>query len=121
MSETIKVVSIVGRLLEHSRLFFFKNGAIDPLDGDYYIGSADWMVRNLHRRVELAVPVEDRNLRARLWELIQLLLADGRCSWEMHADGHYARRLAVGETNSRNCHELLQEHTAEVRRHASHY
>ncbi|MFN8392944.1 MAG: polyphosphate kinase 1 [Bdellovibrionota bacterium] len=120
MSETIKVVSIVGRLLEHSRLFYFRNGTLDPQDGEYFIGSADWMVRNLHRRVELAIPVEDRILRARLWELIQLLLADVRCSWEMQADGHYTRRTAVGEPSPRNCHELLQEHAADTRRQQLH-
>ncbi len=55
MSENIRVTSIIGRFLEHSRLFYFRNGAKDPIDGEFFIGSADWMYRNLHARVEAIV------------------------------------------------------------------
>ncbi len=60
------------------------------MDGDFFIGSADWMYRNLHNRVEAAVPVERRSLRARLWEILETCLEDHRQAWEMRADGTYA-------------------------------
>ena len=58
LSENIRVISVVGRLLEHSRAFYFRQGAVDPIDGRFLISSADWMGRNMHRRVELAIPIE---------------------------------------------------------------
>jgi polyphosphate kinase len=90
-TENIRVRSIIGRFLEHSRIFHFANGEEDPLAGDYYIGSADWMVRNLSRRVEAATPVEDRPLRERLWEILQTLLSDQRQAWVMQPDGNYVQ------------------------------
>src|SRR5262249_2950974 len=59
----LRVSSVIGRFLEHSRIFYFRNGANDPVDGDFFIGSADWMYRNLHGRVECVVPILDRHLR----------------------------------------------------------
>ncbi|MFM7134519.1 MAG: polyphosphate kinase 1, partial [Planctomycetota bacterium] len=76
LSENIRVVSTIGRFLEHSRIFWFGNGRSDPLDGDFYIGSADWMYRNLNTRVECAAPIEERRHRARLWEILNLHLTD---------------------------------------------
>ena len=67
MSQNIRVISVVGRFLEHARIFFFRNGASDEVDGEFYIGSADWMYRNLLHRVEAVVPIDDRGLRPRLW------------------------------------------------------
>src|SRR5262249_39519743 len=70
VSENIRVRSIIGRYLEHSRIFHFAAGSADPLAGDFYIGSADWMHRNLSRRVEVLTPVAGRNLREKLWEIL---------------------------------------------------
>jgi polyphosphate kinase len=95
LSENIRVLSIVGRFLEHSRIFYFRNGSDDPTDGEFFIGSADWMYRNLQNRVEAVTPVEDRPLRERLWQGIQVMLGDRRQAWEMDADGNYRQRLVV--------------------------
>src|SRR5690606_18484234 len=76
LSENIDVISIVGRFLEHSRLFFFGAGKEDMADGDWFIASADWMYRNLSTRVEAACPVRDRVARQRLKRIIQIMLDD---------------------------------------------
>ena len=88
LSENIRVVSIVGRFLQHSRIYFFHNGG----DEEYYIGSADCMGRNLGARVEALVPVEDAALRAELRQALDIQLSDRRCAWEMAADGSYTQR-----------------------------
>ncbi|HET7202713.1 MAG TPA: polyphosphate kinase 1 [Steroidobacteraceae bacterium] len=90
----LRVRSIVGRFLEHGRVFHFANGHEDPLDGDFYLGSADWMDRNLSRRVEAVTPVDNRHLRERLWEVLQVQLADERNAWIMQPDGTYERCTA---------------------------
>jgi polyphosphate kinase len=94
LSENIRVISVIGRFLEHSRIFWFSGGREDPLDGDFFIGSADWMYRNLHNRVEATTPVETRGLRERLWEILQIELNDHRQAWDMRPDGTYALRDA---------------------------
>lgn len=86
-TDNIRVRSIIGRFLEHARIFHFANASDDPLEGDYYIGSADWMYRNLSRRVEAAAPIEQRELRARLWEILEICLQDERQAWVMQPDG----------------------------------
>jgi len=96
LSENIRVLSIIGRFLEHSRIFYFANGQEDPLDGEFYIGSADWMYRNLHVRVEAVCPIERKALRQRLWENIEICLADHRTAWDMDGTGHYRLRSAEG-------------------------
>ena len=88
-TENIRVRSIIGRFLEHSRIFHFANGSDDPLAGEFYIGSADWMFRNLSRRVEAATPVEIPAHRERLWEILDVCLRDERQAWELRADGSY--------------------------------
>jgi polyphosphate kinase len=92
-SEKIRVISIVGRFLEHSRMFYFRNGASEACDGEFYIGSADWMYRNLVNRVELVVPVQSKPLRERCWEMLQIMLNDHRQAWDLKADGTYIQRL----------------------------
>ncbi len=92
VSERIRVVSVIGRFLEHSRIFYFRNGKEDPLDGDFFIGSADWMYRNLHARVECIVPILDRPLREKCWEILQIMLKDQRQAWDMQPDGTYIQR-----------------------------
>ncbi|WP_415062748.1 polyphosphate kinase 1 [Bdellovibrio sp.] len=94
MSEKIRVISIIGRYLEHSRLFYFRNGAKDPVDGEFFIGSADWMYRNLHARVEAIVPILDRNLREKCWEILQLCIKEQRQAWQMNSDGTYTHRTS---------------------------
>jgi polyphosphate kinase len=88
LSETIRVRSVVGRFLEHSRLFRFGN---DKRGVDYYLGSADMMDRNLDRRVEAVVPVEDPQLRARLDEMLTLTLSDDVLAWELGPDGCWSK------------------------------
>jgi polyphosphate kinase len=95
-TENLRVRSIVGRFLEHGRLFYFANGEADPLDGEFYIGSADWMDRNLSRRVEAVAPVRPRPLRERLWEDLMVQLEDRRNAWQMQPDGSYVQ-LRAGE------------------------
>jgi len=101
LSENIRVISIIGRFLEHSRIFWFRNGADDPLDGDFLIGSADWMYRNLQTRVEAAAPIQRREHRARLWTILSTCLNDTRQAWDMFPTGRYTlRRPAPGTESS---------------------
>jgi polyphosphate kinase len=101
VSETVRIQSIIGRFLEHSRIYFFQNGQADPLEGEFYIGSADWMERNLSDRVEAITPILPRPLRARLWEILQIALADQRQAWDLRPDGTYVQRTppADGRTS----------------------
>jgi polyphosphate kinase len=93
VTENLRIRSIVGRFLEHSRIFHFAAGSEDPLDGEFLIGSADWMHRNLSERVEAAVPIRERRLRARLWEILEVALADRRNAWQMQPDGDYVQLM----------------------------
>jgi polyphosphate kinase len=102
ISDRIRVVSIVGRFLEHSRLFYFANGG----DEQFYFGSADWMPRNLDRRVEAVAPVDDVALHPRLHALLSTCLADNRQAWDLAADGTYTQRAPNGEP-VRATHQLL--------------
>jgi polyphosphate kinase len=106
LSERIRVRSIVGRYLEHSRMFRFGN------DGDaaYYVGSADLMQRNLDRRVEAVIPVTDPALRGRLDEVFDLLLEDDVLAWSLAADGTWTK---VPTERGVNTHQRLQELAAE--------
>ncbi len=88
VSDHIRVYSIIGRFLEHSRLFYFANGGQEEI----WLGSADWMNRNLRGRVEVVFPIEDEELKRRIYhELIELALADCTKSRQMQADGTYVR------------------------------
>jgi polyphosphate kinase len=95
VSENISVLSVIGRFLEHSRLFWFANGG----EAEVYLGSADWMPRNLDRRVEAVTPVEDETLRRQLEKLMLLYLED-TTAWVMHSDGQFSQRQPEGEQNS---------------------
>jgi polyphosphate kinase len=92
VSERIHVTSIIGRFLEHSRLWYFANGGV----GQYYLGSADWMPRNFDRRVEAVTPVEDRSLHGRLRALFDTLLGDNRQAWALDSDGVWHQRTPDG-------------------------
>ena len=93
LSENIRVCSVVGRFLEHSRIYWFSAGSEDPADGDFFIGSADWMYRNLHARVEAITPVEGRRQRQRLWQVLQILLRDQVQRWNMMPDGSFVKNI----------------------------
>jgi polyphosphate kinase len=95
-SETMRIRSVIGRFLEHSRIFYFAAGHEDPLDGDFFIGSADWMSRNLSARVEVVTPVAARSARERLWEILDVLQKDRRQAWQMDAEGHYTQSRPEG-------------------------
>jgi polyphosphate kinase len=97
LTEHVRVMSVVGRFLEHSRIYYFQNGADDPLAGDYFIGSADWMERNLSRRVEAITPVEAPPMRQRLWQILQVMLQDHRQAWDMQPDGSYVQRVPLAD------------------------
>jgi polyphosphate kinase len=109
LTENVRIRSIVGRFLEHSRIFHFAAGSDDPLEGDFLIGSADWMHRNLSERVEAAVPIVERRLRARLWEILQVCLADRRNAWQLQDDGSYVQLMpdADGGAGSDGTHETM--------------
>ncbi len=89
VSDHIRVRSVIGRFLEHTRIFWFRNDGAD----DVYLASADWMHRNLFRRIEVAFPVLDRKLKKRvIKEGLEPYLKDNTQAWEMSADGEYLRR-----------------------------
>ncbi len=99
MSDHIRVISVVGRFLEHSRIWFFANAGAD----EFYLGSADWMQRNFDRRVEVVTPVEDKALHPRLYSLLDMYLEDNRQASELLSDGTYVQR-SPGERNERASH-----------------
>lgn len=108
LSENIQVISIIGRFLEHSRIFYFANGSATFSEGDFYIGSADWMHRNLHNRVELITPIFDLKLKEKLWEYIDIMLKDNRQAWVLNEDGSYARKVpAEGEEEKGTQSQLM--------------
>jgi polyphosphate kinase len=90
-TEGIRVRSIIGRFLEHSRIFHFAAGHEDPVQGDFFIGSADWMFRNLSKRVEVVTPVFDAAAKGRLWEVLDICLRDRRQAWVLGGDGTYTQ------------------------------
>jgi len=92
VSDRIRVTSVIGRFLEHSRLWRFENGG----QCEYYFGSADWMPRNFDRRVEAVAPVDDVSLHARLDSLLETLLRDDRQAWELGHDGAWTQRTPSG-------------------------
>ncbi|HEY4099598.1 MAG TPA: polyphosphate kinase 1 [Gemmatimonadales bacterium] len=95
VSDRIRVISILGRFLEHSRAFVFGNGGTDKV----WISSADWMPRNLDRRIEAAVPIENPKHRAEIRRMLETMLEDNRQAWDMQPDGSYVQRVpALGES-----------------------
>jgi polyphosphate kinase len=108
-SETIRVISIVGRFLEHARIFYFANGG----KPETYIGSADWMTRNLDARVEAAVPIEDPRLQEEVKAILDLQLADNVKAWDMQADGSYVQRRPSDGEEARSSQDLLMQQALE--------
>jgi len=89
-------VSILGRFLEHERIYYFHNSGRP----EYYIGSADAMQRNLEKRVEVLVPIEDPRLQAELRHILDTELTDQRGAWDMQSDGSYVQRTGMGAKHS---------------------
>jgi polyphosphate kinase len=111
-TEGIRVRSIIGRFLEHSRIFHFAAGHEDPVQGEFFIGSADWMFRNLSKRVEVVTPVLDAGAKARLWEVLDICLHDRRQAWVLGEDGTYAQLRpdeGADGPEGRGTHEALME------------
>jgi polyphosphate kinase len=103
LSETVRVISIVGRFLEHSRIFYFRNGG----EEEYFIGSADCMKRNLESRVEVVTPVQNPELTAKLREILDVQLSNQRSVWEMQSDGGYIQRKPQDEQHQMGVQETL--------------
>jgi polyphosphate kinase len=104
VSSTIKVISIIGRFLEHERIYYFHNAGRP----EYYIGSADAMQRNLEMRVEVLVPIEDPRLQAELRHILDTQLTDQRGAWDMLSDGSYVQRSGMG---AKHCQQQAIERT----------
>jgi polyphosphate kinase len=103
ISENIRVVSIIGRFLEHSRIFYFNNNGAEEI----YIGSADWMSRNLDRRVEVITPIQDADIAKDLQEILGVMLADNRQAWDLNADGSYTQRRPGENSPEASAHKIL--------------
>ena len=102
VSDNIRVRSIIGRFLEHTRVFYFQNGGKEEI----FASSADWMDRNLHRRVETCFPVEDKKLRERMVRELGYYLEDNLQAWELQSDGDY-RRVTPGDQEPCSAQQLL--------------
>lgn len=103
LSENIRVISIIGRFLEHARIYYFGNGG----DEEFLIGSADAMRRNLEHRVEVLVPIESQELRHELKKVLEVQLADRRSAWELQSDGSYIQPRPALESDGLGCQEQL--------------
>ena len=112
VSDNIRVISIVGRFLEHSRIFYFYNAG----ESEYYLGSADWMQRNLDRRVEAVTPVLDANIQQELAEILGIMLADNCQAWELQSDGSYQQRQPPSTERAQSSHQILCEMALEAAR-----
>jgi polyphosphate kinase len=102
LSERIRVISVIGRFLEHSRIWMFENGGA----AEFFIGSADWMPRNLDRRVEVVTPVQSASHQAQLRTVLEICLADDRSAWELASSGGYLQRRPDGP-GERTTHQTL--------------
>ncbi len=114
LSENITVVSIVDRILEHARLIYFDHGGDDLV----FISSADWMPRNLDRRVELLIPVEDRLSKQRLIQMLDICFRDTSNAWQLQADGQYIRRQTEHGQPTVRLQETLYQHALDAIKHA---
>lgn len=103
LSDNIRVVSIIGRFLEHSRIWMFGNVG----EPEYYFGSADWMPRNLDRRVEVVTPIMNPLFQKRLQSVLEVCLSDNRQAWDLHSDGTYVQRHPDDGRGERATHRML--------------
>jgi polyphosphate kinase len=116
LSENIRVISVIGRFLEHSRIFYFHNDGKNGGGPEMFMGSGDWMNRNLSHRVEAAVPVEDPALQTRVKEILDILLADNRQAWDLSADGTWTQRTPAPGEPDRGTHQRLMDLTRAQKR-----
>lgn len=107
VSDNINVYSIVGRFLEHSRIFYFGNDG----NPEFYLGSADWMTRNLDNRVEAVTPIENPDIRSQLKNILDLGLSDNRRRWELRCDGTYEQKCPGEGEPTIDIHRTLMERT----------
>ncbi|HXZ24828.1 MAG TPA: polyphosphate kinase 1, partial [Nitrospiria bacterium] len=105
LSDRIKVVALVGRFLEHARIYYFRNGGNE----EYYISSADCMTHKMQRRIEVTVPVEGRELHAQLRHIFELQLAPQHSLWVMQSDGSYVRSVPETAVGAGAQERLIQE------------
>ncbi|MGL6282904.1 MAG: polyphosphate kinase 1 [Microcoleaceae cyanobacterium] len=105
LSENIRVISIIGRYLEHSRIFYFYNQG----EEEVFIGSADWMPRNLKRRVEAITPIQDPDLLKDIEEVLGIMLSDNRQAWELQSDGSYQQRQPGIDSPELGSQQVLME------------
>ena len=105
LSETIEVYSTLGRFLEHGRIYRFENGG----EPEFYLGSADWMQRNLDRRVESIAPVKDAAIQAELEAILRVYEEDNASAWDMQPDGTYRRREPLPGEPRRAAQEVFIE------------
>ena len=103
ISDNIRIMSIIGRFLEHSRIFYFHNNGQEEI----YIGSADWMRRNLDRRVEVITPIRDQEIAKDLQEILGIMLADNRQAWDLQPDGNYTQRTPKDNSSEANSQTIL--------------
>ncbi|HUE96952.1 MAG TPA: hypothetical protein VMN39_09840, partial [Longimicrobiaceae bacterium] len=108
-SEKIRIISIIGRFLEHDRIYCFGNGGEPAL----FLGSADWRQRNLNDRVEVVAPVRNPALRARLMWTLEVALSDNRLAFDLDSEGHYVQRKPAAGEPERNMHETLMAEAKE--------
>jgi polyphosphate kinase len=104
LSENIKVTSIIGRFLEHSRIFWFNNDG----DAEVFIGSADWMRRNLDRRVEAVTPIEDNKIKKEIKHLLDSYLEPNQDSWNMQSDGSYTKNQILNDKKKYIQEKIIQ-------------
>lgn len=112
LSDNITVISVVGRFLEHTRIYYFRNGG----DEEFYIGSADLMMRNLNSRAEVIVPIEDEPLVEQLREFLEVQLNDQRNVWEMDSEGGYTQRQPKNDKTACGCQQAMID-AADSRHH----
>jgi polyphosphate kinase len=98
-TETVRVRSIIGRFLEHARIFHFANGQENPVAGEFFIGSADWMYRNLSKRIEVITPILAPGPKEKLWEILDIGLRDRRQAWVLRSDGAYSQLRPDGDSD----------------------
>ena len=105
ISNNIRVISVIGRFLEHSRIFYLYNGG----KKEVYIGSADWMTRNFVRRVEAITLVNDPNISYKLEEILRITLEDNSQAWQLSSNGNYVRRFPMSNQYEKNSQKIFME------------
>ncbi|HBQ58235.1 MAG TPA: polyphosphate kinase 1, partial [Balneolaceae bacterium] len=109
MSENIRVHSVIGRSLEHSRIYYFNRRG----EHKYFIGSADWMHRNLDARVEAITPIENEKLKKYLQFMLNIYFNDNKQRWLLQSDGSYERAKKEKGSSKLSAHDYLMKHMNE--------